>query len=197
MSHVVVISGSPSRNSRTAHVLEQAGKLLEDREISVSIVNVLDIPAEDLVLGRYDSEAVQSVSNQIQSAEGVILGTPVYKASYTGVLKSLLDLLDRDALAEKVILPIALGGSPAHFLMIDYALKPVLNTLGARLILGGVYILDTQVSLEEGKQVKLADEAEVRLRKALYEFSSILARNRFPEIGAAAGKIDAAGIRNA
>ena len=176
MSYVVAISGSPSRISRTAHVLEHAGKLLEDRDISVSIVNVLDIPAEDLVLGSYDSEAVQSVSKQIQSADGVIFGTPVYKASYTGVLKSLLDLLDRDALAEKVILPIALGGSPAHFLMIDYALKPVLNALGARNILGGVYILDTQVSLEEGKQVKLADEAEVRLRKSLYEFSSILER---------------------
>jgi FMN reductase len=183
MSHVVAISGSPSRLSRTGHVLDYAGNLLAGRHLTVRRFDVSDVPAEDLLLGRVDSEALLMVARQIHAADGVIIGTPVYKAAYTGILKAFLDLLDRDALAEKVVLPIALGGTPHHFLMLDYALKPVLYALGARQILGGVYILDTQVKVEEGKEAKLDEEADSRLRKALYEFSHHLVKHGSAVLG--------------
>ncbi len=56
----------------------------------------------------------------------MVIGTPVYKAAYSGLLKSLLDLLPQYALAGKTVLPLATGGSTAHVLAIDYALRPVL-----------------------------------------------------------------------
>ena len=175
MAQVVLISGSPSPTSRTRRVLDYAGSLLADHDIDARLFDVADLPAEDLLQGRWDSEALQAVKKEIQAAEGVIIGTPVYKAAYTGILKAFLDLLDRDALAEKVVLPIALGGSPHHFLVLDYALKPVLSALGARHILGGVYVLDSQVHVTEEREAVLEEEPDSRLRKALYALSQHLA----------------------
>lgn len=174
MSQVVVISGSPSQPSRTARVLDYAGRLLTERQITVRRFDVAALPAENLLRGRGDSEALLAVARQIHAADGVVIGTPVFKAAYTGILKAFLDLLDRNALAEKVVLPIALGGTPHHFLVLDYALKPVLYALGARHILGGVYILDSQVQMAEGPGAVLEEEPDNRLRKALYEFSTHL-----------------------
>ena len=57
----------------------------------------------------------------------VIVATPIYKAAYSGLLKVFLDLLPAEALRGKTVLPLASGGSVAHLLALDYALKPVLS----------------------------------------------------------------------
>ncbi|HET6317348.1 MAG TPA: NAD(P)H-dependent oxidoreductase, partial [Chloroflexota bacterium] len=74
-------------------------------------------------------------------------GRAVVKAAYSGVLKVLLDLLPQTALRQKVVLPIATGGSHHHMLALDYALRPVLQSLAARHILPGVYATDSQITL--------------------------------------------------
>ena len=76
-----------------------------------------------------------------------MVATPVYKAAYSGVLKVFLDLLPQSALKGKTVLPLATGGSPHHMLALDYALRPVLQSLAARHILPGVYATDGQVTL--------------------------------------------------
>jgi FMN reductase len=90
------------------------------------------------------------------------VATPVYKAAYTGALKALLDILPPQALRNKTVLPIATGGSPAHLLVLDYALKPVLGALGASDILQGVYVTDGQLQL--GKKGYLFIDLEIRER---------------------------------
>jgi SsuE family FMN reductase len=77
------------------------------------------------------------VEKQIEAAAALIVSTPIYKAAYTGALKALLDILPPAALDGKVVLPIATGGSFAHLLAIEYALKPVLSALGATDLLQG------------------------------------------------------------
>jgi FMN reductase len=56
-----------------------------------------------------------------------------------------LDLLPQTALKGKTVLPLATGGSPHHMLALDYALRPVLQSLGAKNILPGIYATDSQV----------------------------------------------------
>ena len=63
-----------------------------------------------------------------------------------GALKTLLDLLPERALEGKIVLPLATGGTIAHMLAVDYALKPVLNALKAQEILHGVFADDSQVT---------------------------------------------------
>jgi FMN reductase len=103
----------------------------------------------------------------------VILATPVYKAAYSGLLKTFLDLLPQSGLRDKVVLPIATGGSLAHTLAIDYALRPVLTALAARSILPGIFAVDSQivvaddgVTVDPALQQRLDDGVE-RVHQAL------------------------------
>ena len=169
MANVIAIAGSPSHPSRTSAVLEYAQNILVSEGLATDLIVVRDLPADDLLHANFNSTALKQAQTAIEQASGVIVATPVYKASYTGVLKAFLDLLSPGALAKKVVLPIATGGTLAHLLAIDYALKPVIATLGARYVLGGVYLLDTQIQVSDGN-LHLEAEIEQRLKASLYEF---------------------------
>lgn len=111
MPNILAIAGSPSHPSRTYGLLEYATQLIQSQGFHSDIISVRDFPAEDLVFGRYDSPALDSVKALLEKADGVIISTPIYKAAYTGVLKAFLDLLPQKALQGKVVLPIATGGT--------------------------------------------------------------------------------------
>jgi FMN reductase len=176
MTNILAIAGSPTHPSRTYGLLEIAAKRLQQEEFHVDIVSVRDFPAEDLVYGRYDSPALEPMKAMLHKADGVIVSTPIYKASYTGVLKALLDLLPQKALVGKVVLPIATGGTIAHLLAIEYALKPVLSELGARHILGTVYAVDKQIQRQDDGGFQLDAEIEERLHNALTELINVTSR---------------------
>ncbi|MBW4547360.1 MAG: NADPH-dependent FMN reductase [Symplocastrum torsivum CPER-KK1] len=170
MTIIIAIAGSPSHPSRSSAVLEYAKTVLASEGLPIDLITVRDLPAEDLLFANFDSVAIRKAQALVEKADGVIIATPVYKASYTGVLKSFLDLLPPGAFSGKVILPIATGGTLAHLLAIDYALKPVIATLGARYVLGGVYLLDTQIQTNPDGSVHLEAEIEQRLKASLYDF---------------------------
>ena len=93
--------------------------------------------------------AIQDAVRKVSRAHVVLVATPIYKAAYSGLLKAFLDLLPQDALRGKTVLPLATGGSIAHLLALDYALKPVLSALGARDILDPVFATDAQIGKHE------------------------------------------------
>jgi FMN reductase len=170
MADILLISGSPTTPSKSAALLEYAQKWLNGKSsLETVLVSVRDFPAEDLILAKYDSPAFDSFKQKISDAAGIIVSTPIYKAAYTGSLKALLDILPQYAFRGKTILPIASGGSPGHQLAIDYAIKPVLSTLGASDILQGVYLIDPQFRIENGQPV-IADEIQQRLHESLAQF---------------------------
>lgn len=166
MLDVITIAGSPSATSRSTAVLEHTRRTLEQRGLGTWGINVRDLPPEDLVYGRYDSASIAESAALIGQARAVIVGTPVYKAAYSGVLKAFFDLLPQRALVGKLVLPIVTGGSPGHMLAIDYALRPLLGALGAQHVLQGVYIMDTQIKLD-GSGLELDLGVSERLDNAL------------------------------
>jgi FMN reductase len=168
MTVLVTIAGSPSAPSRTTALMDYAARYFVDKGWQISAINVRDLDPAELLYGQFNGASVQAAAARIAAASGVIIGTPVYKAAYTGVLKCLLDLLPAGALAGKTVLPFALGGSAHHSLMIDYALKPVLAALGAAIILPGVYLIDQQVEHQNGRELRFtAPEAETKVNQAL------------------------------
>lgn len=174
MTYILAIAGSPAHPSRTYSLLESATQRLQAQGVETDILSVRDIPAEDLAYGRYDSPTLAPPKALIERADGLIISTPIYKASYTGVLKAFLDLLPQRALVGKVVLPIATGGTIAHYLSIDYALKPVLSELGARHFISTVYAIDQQVQRQEDGSVQLDAEVEERLQSALQELIRVV-----------------------
>jgi len=167
MARILAIAGSPSHPSRTYGILEHTAKLLQQQGLHVDILSVRDLPAEDLVFGKYDSPALEQPKDLLAKADGVIIATPIYKAAYTGVLKAFLDLLPQKSLTGKVVLPIATGGTIAHLLSVEYALKPILGELGARHILATVYAVDKQIERQADGSVQLDAEIDQRLNDVL------------------------------
>jgi FMN reductase len=170
MPDVLILSGSPSRTSRLIGIIHYARKILQDKGLKIEWINVSDLPAEDLISAKFDSPAIQNANRLVENADAILIASPVYKASYTGVLKTYLDLLPQKGLSEKIILPLFIGGSIAHLLSIDYALKPVLSVLAARHILAGVYVVDSQVKWNGQGQLEFEEVVKQRLDDALQEF---------------------------
>jgi FMN reductase len=160
---VVLISGSPSAQSRSAALLAHVAKRLARGGVPTQSIAVRELPAEDLLHGRYDSAAIRTAGEVLEHARGVVVATPVYKAAHSGVLKAFLDLLKQNALAGKVVFPIAVGGSPAHMLAIDYSLRPVLAALGATHVLNTLYAIDKQIRLQDDGSAELEIDIALRL----------------------------------
>jgi FMN reductase len=160
---VVLISGSPSPRSRSTALLAEAARLLERGGIETHLLSVRDLPAEDLLHGRHDSPAIKSVARQIDASWAVVIATPIYKAAAAGVLKALLDLLPQNILAGKAVFPVAVGGSLAHLLAVDYSLRPVLAALGATTVLATLYAVDSQLRVEASGEAQIDPDIAARI----------------------------------
>jgi FMN reductase len=167
MSKITIISGSPSVQTRLNGVLDEVVRHLEGVNIIPKIIHVRNLPAQDLIQAKFDSEEIVKANKKVEDSSIIVILTPVYKASFTGVLKTYLDLLPQNGLEGKTVLPIAIGGTFGHLLMIDYALKPVLAALGATHILKGAFILDSQIKKLENNKYEIDEVAKNRLETSL------------------------------
>lgn len=155
MARVLLLSGSPSPTSRTSLLLDLVGQRLGS---SVERLEVRSLPPAALLHGDVTDPFIAAAVAQVEAADAVIVGTPIYKAAYTGLLKAFLDLLPQFALSGKHVLPLATGGTPAHVLAIDYALRPVLTSLGAAHVGQGWFVLDKALAdgtIDEATKVAL------------------------------------------
>jgi FMN reductase len=155
MTSTLIVSGSPSATSRTTALAKIVGLRLAEFKVDSSLLDVRTLPAEDLLSARLDSPQIAAAVERVANARGLVIATPVYKAAYSGVLKTFLDLLPQFGLREKVIFPLVTGGTPAHVLAIDYALRPVLNSLDPLHIVPGLFVLDKQITLHPDGRCEL------------------------------------------
>lgn len=166
--NILLLAGSPSIPSRSTRLLHYVGDelaVLGHRHVKL---HVRDLPAEALLHADFGNAEIKLAKAQVERADAVIISTPVYKAAYSGVLKAFLDLLPQDGLDGKLVLPLATGGSQSHMLALDYALRPVLASLGPRHILPSIYATDAQIiwtaeqglALDEGIARRVAEGVE-------------------------------------
>nr|BFD86413.1 NADPH-dependent FMN reductase [Streptomyces sp. Xyl84] len=180
MATVLSVSGSPSASSRTHRLLRHLDQRLVDQGHDVIPLDVRAVPAEALLGADPRHPAIVEAAGLFARADGVVVGTPVYKASYAGVLKALLDLLPQYALTGKTVLPLATGGSVAHVLAIDYALRPVLTSMGAAHVVQGWFTLDKDITVREDGTLTVAPGAGEALTQVVDQFSGALGRVLLP-----------------
>jgi FMN reductase len=176
---VITLAGSPRFPSRSTALLSLCQQALEARGVEVIPWNIHNFQPEDLLYARFDSPALAALKADLTLADGVIVATPIYKASFSGALKTLLDLLPERALEHKVVLPLASGGSASHMLAVDYALKPVLNALKAQEVLHGVFATDGQITHYD-RQPQVDPLLSQRIDEALDTFWHALHRRHPP-----------------
>jgi FMN reductase len=170
---IVGISGSPSATSRTAKVVDYILRDLAADGVETSHVRCRDLPAESLLFGDMKQQAIAEAVEAVGAANGVIVATPIFKASCSGMLKSFLDILPQFGLAGKTVLPIATGGSMAHVLALDYGLRPVLQSMGGRHIVQSQFVVEAQVTEKDGV-LGFEEPTASGLAEAVYHFKASL-----------------------
>ncbi len=165
---IVVIDGNPQPGSRTAGV----GRLLGERLAALigldpAGVEVLALSELGPGLLRWGDDSVALAKRLVLSATCVVVATPTYKATYTGLLKLFLDQFDAGELAAvRAVVPLMTGGGPGHSLAVDVHLRPVLVEIGARMPTAGLYVWGDQIDApDDVLDAWLATEAEVVRRQ--------------------------------
>jgi len=110
--------------------LEAAGyavelEIVELRDLAVDIAN-------NFVTG-YAAPRLAEVIAGVAASDGIIAVTPVFSASYSGLFKSFIDVLDPEALQGKAVLVGATGGTDRHQMVLDYAMRPLFSYLRTRI----------------------------------------------------------------
>jgi FMN reductase len=139
---VVGFAGNLKRPSRTRALVEAvAAALAHRREIDLSVYDLLDAgPGLGAAYARSDlTPEAARVVEAIETADALIVGTPVYKGSYTGLFKHLFDLVDPGALADKPVVLTATGGGPRHALVVEHQLRPLFGFFTALTVPTAVY----------------------------------------------------------
>lgn len=142
---IVGISGSLAGYKTMTIVFKalQAAKSL-DAAIETQLIDLKDHDIEFVngaPLSYYNGDTVKVVDT-ILAADCLIIGTPIYQASISGVLKNLLDHLPVDGLMGKAVGMVATGGTDKHYLVMDYHLKSILTFLKANVANGNVFVND-------------------------------------------------------
>ena len=172
---IVLISGSPSAPSRGSGLLNRVGDAARAGGITTSHIDVRLLPPGDLLRANVAAEELVAARELIERATGVVIATPVYKAAYSGLLKCFLDTLPVDTtLRGKIVLPIATAAAPTHVLALDYALKPVLSSLGATFMCAGFWTLDSQFDKVADGTMQLKPEAAERIDPMIAEFLAVV-----------------------
>src|SRR3954447_7580297 len=176
---LLMLVGAATPPGRLAAAIDYAAEVAraEDTGAAVDILNLADT-AIDICDGRaLDSygEATRQAIARISGAGSVLIGAPVYRASYPGVLKNLLDIAPVEALQNKPVGILAMGGSPHHYLAVDTQLRGVLGWFGALVAPTGVYV--TGGDFKDGQ---LASESARTDLTALTDTLVLLARQLDP-----------------
>jgi FMN reductase len=143
---IVGFAGSWSRPSRTRNLVETAVTRAADR--IGGEVRLYDLAELCFSLGTTLSAAeapadVAVLLNDIVTADALVVGSPVYKGTYTGLFKHLFDLIDPRALKDKPVVLTATGGSERHALVLDHGMRPLFAFFSADIMATGLYATET------------------------------------------------------
>ncbi len=140
---LLAIHGTVTRPGRLYQAIEAALSGLEnDGDLSVETLRLGDHHisfADGRPLADYGDDT-QAVVERVMAASMFLIATPVFRASFTGALKNLLDLVPVEGLHGKACGLIGMGATDHHYLSIDAQLRPVLAWFGAHVVPGMVYL---------------------------------------------------------
>jgi FMN reductase len=155
---VVAVVGNPRRGSRTHGAALAAAEALA-RGGAVEVVDLAVLAERVLVPG--DAGAARA-AEQVLAADVLVVASPTYKGTYTGLLKGFLDRIGTGALASTPALPLMVGAGAAHALAVDVYLAPLLLELGARVPARGLYVLEAELDEVRSRAATWSEVAGIR-----------------------------------
>lgn len=144
---IVGISGNISAPSRTRSLVENiVNNAAQKAHTKYTLIDIAQFAPELGSTVTYDNfpKVLSDAYQAIAEADLIVIGTPVYKASYTGLLKHFFDLLDPKKLTGKVAILAATGGTDQHALVLEYQLRPLASFFGVTTAPTAIYARDNE-----------------------------------------------------
>jgi FMN reductase len=144
VSHsLAVVVGNPKPASRT---LDVARHVAHAAAVSIGLdpedAITIDLATVAGELFDPDSSTTAELLGEVSAAPLLIVASPTYKGTYSGLLKVFLDRLPHRGLEGRVAVPVMVGATPSHSLAVDVHLRPLLVELGASVPSRGVYVTE-------------------------------------------------------
>lgn len=168
--NIVGFAGSSSRPSRTRNLVEAVIAAAARRTGAVTVTyDLTEIhPSLGATLDpRQSPPDLTALIETITNADALVVGSPVYKGTYTGLFKHLFDLIEPRALKDKPIVLTATGGSERHALVLDHGLRPLFAFFSADIIATGVYATESDFTDHQPTSESLT----TRIERAATELS--------------------------
>jgi FMN reductase len=167
---VVAVSGSLTHPSRTTAlveaIVEAFGRVIPIEPHIITLNSLGPHLAGALTRSKLPAVAEQELQ-RIESADLLVVATPVYRASFTGLFKHLFDFVDQYALVDTPVLLAATGGSERHALIIEHQLRPLFGFFQALALPVGVYAHDSDFTDHKISNEQLTDRIEKAIARAL------------------------------
>ncbi|MET0314998.1 MAG: NAD(P)H-dependent oxidoreductase [Hansschlegelia sp.] len=145
---IVAVTGSLSRPSGTRRLVEDVARRIQGRSAaSLTIVDVAEL-APDLGLTYARPAVSPTLENAllaIENADLIVAGSPIYKGSYSGFFKHLIDLVDYRALTGCPVALLATGGSDRHALAVEHQMRPLFASFDAATLPTAVFVVDRDI----------------------------------------------------
>nr|WP_294868017.1 FMN reductase [uncultured Pseudogulbenkiania sp.] len=167
---VVAVSGGLQRPSKAAALAEHLLDLIADEVPCQQRLIELGQLAPRLAGAVWRSQLPDTVERElaaVEQADVLVVATPVYRGSYTGLFKHFFDFIHQDALIDKPVLLAATGGSERHALVIDHQLRPLFSFFQARTLPLGVYATDKDFVDYRLRDEVLIERARLAVQRAL------------------------------
>lgn len=167
---LVAVSGGLQRPSKAAALAEHLMELIAEEVPCEQRIIELGQWAPQLSGAVWRNQLTASVERElaaVEQADVLVVSTPVYRGSYTGLFKHFFDLIHQDALIDKPVLLSATGGSERHALVIDHQLRPLFSFFQARTLPLGVYATDKDFADYRLQDESLIERTRLAVRRAL------------------------------
>ncbi|MGW7409296.1 FMN reductase [Streptomyces sp. NPDC054833] len=168
---LVVVSAGLSVPSSTRLLADRLAAAVDRQapvEIQVVELRELAVEIAHNFTNGFPGRGLSAALDAVTEADGLIVVTPVFSASYSGLFKSFFDVLDKDALAGRPVLIAATGGTARHSLVLEHALRPLFAHLRAVVVPTGVYAASEDWGAEGlPERIERAAEGLARLMTGL------------------------------
>jgi FMN reductase len=148
VSTVAAVVGNPKPRSRTldvAHAVATAAAGVAGLSDAAHVtIDLADLGPQ---LFDWSAAAVKDAVAAVRTSALVVVASPTYKASYTGLLKAFLDWFASTDLEGVTVVPVMVGAGQQHALAVEVHLRPVLVELGATLPTRGLYVTEAQLDV--------------------------------------------------
>lgn len=157
---VTALVGHERRGSRTRLVAEEAARQVAEHARGDGLtVSTQTVDLSELMDRLPAAEAADRAREQVASSDFLLVASPTYKGTYTGVLKLFLDGYRGAALSGRVAVPAMLAGAAHHALAADLHLRPLLLELGATCPTPALFLLEREVDERRTRVGEWAESA--------------------------------------